>query len=126
MKIKKIIDKTKTIIEAWSNVIVKDEEFESLFQQRLATCENCEFKTKPLGIDTCGICGCPILGKTHSKRVDDDGFLEDCPKGFWKPYLREDNEGKYILKHELPKNLQQYFKNEVISYEVWIEFMKEK
>ena len=105
-KLNKLINKAKTIGEAWKNVLIEDEQFEPLFQQRLETCKKCEFKIKPLGIETCGVCGCPILGKTHSKRVDDDGYVEDCPKGFWRPYLREDSEGLYILRHELPENLQ--------------------
>ena len=77
-------------------------------------CKQCTFNV--LGL--CKACGCVCSAKAHSA-------LEECPEGFWKPYIYEDNGFEYILKEELPEDLFDFFDGELIPLTIWQDFLKE-
>lgn len=111
----KIKDKLNSIYHGYKNLILKDEELEPLFEARYKICKDCV--NNKLG--TCLLCGCITKAKTHS-------LVETCPANYWHPIMRADEKGIYVLRSELPENLQQYFKNESITIEEWNEFKEEK
>lgn len=44
---------------------------------RSALCAKCEFKKASVfGVEVCGVCGCPLVGKTSLQHAT-------CPKGKW-------------------------------------------
>lgn len=123
MSIKKLINKAKTIGEAWKNVIITDEEFEPLYQDRLEVCNKCEHNV----LSVCSLCGCPLASKTRSRYVDDDGEITECPIYKWKDTFHEtENKELVVIRNLLPINLQKYFDSDRIPKEEWIEFLKEK
>jgi hypothetical protein len=67
----------KEILQAWKNVALKPDQIVQISKERLVICNECEHKTLLLGVNVCGICHCPILGKTHSP-------MNTCPKQKWK------------------------------------------
>ena len=69
--------KLNEIFEGWKNTVIIDRKIEMLSMERMLTCNDCKFKTEMLGIDSCGICHCPLIAKTRSP-------ASSCPKGFWK------------------------------------------
>lgn len=75
------LKKTSNIIEAYSNLIIKDEEVEKLSKERMKICLSCNNKTVILSIGNntyyaCKFCNCPIDAKTRSKD-------EVCPIKLW-------------------------------------------
>lgn len=111
----KLLDKIKSIKDGYSNLLFEDTQLEPLFKDRYKICKSCEHYM--LGI--CNICGCVCKAKSHSR-------YENCPDNRWKPTIREDNKGKYILRSELPSSLHENFKNEVIDFEYWMSFIGEE
>jgi len=117
----KIKNKLQGIIQAWKNVIISDKEFEEFYKNRMDICSDCEHNK----LNICSLCGCPLVAKTKSRMVYDDGTIEQCDAGKWldTPIIIDDKE--YIIKSDLPENLQEYFTEvEFIPYEKWIEFLK--
>lgn len=66
----------KDIINGWKNVIIKDEDIETLHQQRMEICNACPKKIEQLGMAVCGECGCPLMAKTRS-------LDSKCPLDKW-------------------------------------------
>lgn len=97
------------------NVLIGDELLSYLFEQRYETCLQCPFMKASL----CTLCGCVALAKSHSP-------LENCPHPDqkWLPRHYVDNVDEYVLKSELPENLQEYFDNEEIDMKDWMEFLE--
>ncbi len=118
-----IKEKIKTIGKAWRNILLEDKEFHDLYRERLAICNNCEKNI----LWICIACGCPIKSKTRSRYVDSDGDITECPLSKWKDSYHEDQNGNlFVIKANLPENLQEYFEEEYIKKEDWVEFLKEK
>lgn len=71
--------KTKEIAKAWLNVLSEDEGIKLLAEERMVVCQACPHKAHfdLLDFDYCGVCHCPLLGKTHSPE-------NSCPHGYWK------------------------------------------
>lgn len=120
----KILEKIKTIGKAWQNVIIDDTEFHDLYRSRLSTCSTCENNVAWI----CIKCGCPLKAKTRSRYVSkEDGSVEECPISIWADSYHEDESGDlFVIKANLPENLQEYFDMEYIPEKEWIEFLKEK
>lgn len=70
------MNKVKEIATAWKNVLVGSDRVKALAEQRIDICNTCEFKAEQIGIPVCGVCHCPLLGKTHSPE-------NSCPKEKW-------------------------------------------
>lgn len=68
--------KLSEIIKAWKNVAFSTEEIEAIANKRKEICNQCPHKTTMLSIEVCGICHCPLLGKTHSPE-------NSCPEKNW-------------------------------------------
>lgn len=69
------------IAEAWKRAHKPTEEQARRADVRLATCNDCEFRTYKKLIHTyiCGACNCPLNKKVFSPRGP-----EACPKGRWE------------------------------------------
>ena len=65
----KYINKTKSIINGYTNLLVKNDKIEPLAEERLKICLTCEhMKVFGLGnIKYCGKCFCVIEAKVRSK-----------------------------------------------------------
>lgn len=66
------------IIVAWFNVLFKRKQV--IAKERMKVCDSCPNKTTVnIGkdIDVCGMCMCPLLGKTHSP-------INSCDAKKWK------------------------------------------
>lgn len=108
------MSKIKNIIKGWKNLFIEDKELMPLFQSRFDICKKCKYNK----LQTCLKCGCFIPAKVRSPE-------ENCPENFWHPIIYIDNYYQYILKSELPDNLQSYFTDEEIDLKQWQEFLKE-
>lgn len=82
------------ILEGIKNDIFKQEHVEEIAQSRIAICNICPYIDKqgskcvmPGTQPCCGECGCKLSWKTRS-------LSSDCPKGYWKAVLTEDEEEK--------------------------------
>jgi hypothetical protein len=80
------------ILEGIKNNIFKQEHVEEIAQSRFAICNICpHLDTKgekcavPGTQPCCGDCGCKLSWKTRS-------FSSDCPKGFWKAILTQEED----------------------------------
>lgn len=76
MKISHLINKSKNIVEGYTNLIFKNEIVEAYALQRSFICTECKELNK-LGF--CNKCGCYIAAKIRAPE-------EQCPKGYWKKY----------------------------------------
>lgn len=82
------------ILEGIKNNIFKKEHVEEIAASRIAICNYCPYIDKqgskcamPGTQPCCGECGCKLSWKTRS-------LSSDCPKGYWKAILTEDEEEK--------------------------------
>lgn len=80
------------ILEGVKNNIFKNEHVEEIAHSRMAVCNICPFMDPagskcavPGTAPCCGECGCKLSFKTRS-------LSSDCPKGFWKAVVSEDEE----------------------------------
>ena len=71
-----MIKKVTEIFNAWKISMNPSEDQQSIAEERLATCFECEFK-KEEPILHCGACGCPLKKKVYSQ------IPTSCPKGKW-------------------------------------------
>jgi hypothetical protein len=65
-------NKIRQAIDGWKNLMFKNEKSETLYQQRIQVCGNCDHK-KPL---VCGLCGCPLKAKLRA-------LDSSCPDNRW-------------------------------------------
>lgn len=72
------MNKLWEIGKAWTNVVAGSEETKELAKERMKVCQTCEHKkvSDLLNVEVCGLCHCPLLGKTHSP-------LNGCPAKKW-------------------------------------------
>lgn len=114
------MSKLKSIISGWKNLILKDEELEPLFLNRMKYgCNGCKYNVLIGGIKVCDICKCPLASKTRS-------LEEECPHpegSRWLPIPKYDEQGIYRLRGDLPENLRHYFSEKVIEEAEWQEFV---
>lgn len=82
------------ILEGIKNDIFKKEHVEEIAASRFTICNYCPHIDKqgskcavPGTQPCCGECGCKLSWKTRS-------LSSDCPKGYWKAVLTEDEEEK--------------------------------
>ena len=97
MKLNSIIQIWKhkgQILEGIKNNIFKKEDVEIIADARMEICTNCPLYentsqgcTVPGTQPCCGECGCSLKLKTRS-------LSSDCPRGFWKAELTEEEEAK--------------------------------
>jgi hypothetical protein len=71
------MNKLTEITKAWWNVATAGQDIKSLAKERMAVCQKCPFQQVMLGVEVCGVCHCPLLGKTHSPE-------KSCPKSKWE------------------------------------------
>jgi len=64
------------IFTAWKTAFNPNEAEKQLASLRMNICNSCEHK-KTLVFDSCGLCGCPLAGKTYSQEQN------ACPAGKW-------------------------------------------
>ena len=91
------------ILEGISNSIFKKEDIEEIAQQRMEVCVKCSLfdlqgvgcmipGTQPCCNEKLGGCGCSLSFKTRA-------LSSDCPKGYWKAELTQEEEDQ--LKEKL-------------------------
>ncbi len=119
----KIIETIKRIGKAWQNVLINDEEFEPLYQDRMAICNSCEYNVAQV----CSIFSCPLIAKTRSRYVEQDGELSECPIWKWGDSFHETETGELVvIKANLPENLQEYFSEDYILENDWKQLLRQK
>ena len=90
------------IIEGITNSIFKKEDVEEIAQQRMQICLSCELLdvqgegcfvkgTQPCCNQDKGGCGCSLSLKTRA-------LSSECPKGYWKAELTEEEEDQLNQK----------------------------
>lgn len=90
------------ILEGLKNSIFKKEDVEEIAQQRMQICKKCALYdvqgtgcmvpgTQPCCNEKLGGCGCSLGMKTRS-------LSSDCPKGYWKAELTQDEEDQLNKK----------------------------
>ncbi len=60
------MNKAIEILKAWANVAAGSAKVKTLAEERMEVCKGCEHNIDQFGIRVCGLCYCPLLGKTHS------------------------------------------------------------
>ncbi len=106
------MDKLKSIITGWKNLIVGNETLSPLFKSRMSICNTCEKNVANVCIE----CGCFLPAKTKAPE-------ENCPINKWKPVFYADGDFEYILREELPIELQRHFDKEEIELAEWQGFL---
>lgn len=110
-----MINKIKSIIRGYKNLIWTNEELEPWFKERLDVCSPCPYNLKGI----CTACGCVIAAKTRSP-------VEQCPMNYWNPklYCDENNqEFRFYKKDELYEGFKQFFKDDIIEEKEYLEFI---
>lgn len=70
------MNKVEEIFKAWATAFNPDQAEKDLAALRLDICNSCEHK-QVIAFARCGLCGCPLHGKTHSP------VQNACPAGKW-------------------------------------------
>jgi len=73
---KKKVNKVTEIFNAWKVSFNPTDEQEEIAQERMKTCQSCEFKREVPALH-CGACGCPLQKKVYSQ------IPRSCPKDKW-------------------------------------------
>ena len=74
-----MLNKFLEITKAWITALNPSEQQQAIADQRIAVCNDCEFRkyNEITDIYYCGDCGCPLKGKIYSP------VEKSCPKQKW-------------------------------------------
>jgi hypothetical protein len=90
------MNKAEEIFKAWRTAFNPNEAQKELASLRMDICNGCEHK-QVIAIIRCGLCGCPLAGKTYSP------VQNACPAGKWG----EVDKHFFELNTEYTKKLKQ-------------------